>query len=131
MTLDSRIEALCKGLSYKDWTFIYGPYDGTIKIGPLGYTVPDSYGGRVRPGGQLFYEFIPVDATMTDEAIKWDIAAHVLALIEHDAFEWFQFKGEPVINPHEVSSIFYDARRRYYRDFLDAVRMMNRKYHRA
>jgi hypothetical protein len=100
-TFYERVQDFVRRVSYKDWTFeLYdvGVHHADLFIGPPGHSVPNSYGER--DWLQKFYA--PCQLRSDQLEREWIRAIHVtiLALEDHEIFEWFKLDGRAAINPH-------------------------------
>jgi len=104
-TFKEDVEDFVGRLEYKDWTFTItgiGTYLASLYIGPPGHAVKNSYGERE----WLQKFFAPVTLQREQDECQWVQAVHVaiLALEDHEIFEWFKLDGRAAINPHPATT---------------------------
>jgi len=104
-TFREDVENFVGRLEYKDWTFTVnhiGPSYANLYIGPPGHAVRNSY--QERDWLQKFYA--PVTLPKEWDEATWLRAVHVaiLALEDHEIFEWFKLDGRAAINPHPATT---------------------------
>lgn len=115
---DERMRSLCARMTYRDWTIAWTGVN--IRVAPPGEMKPDSY--RRPDFKQVFYDFVYVDKKMTDAEIARRVLAYILALEEHEVFEFMRLDDKPVINPHKSVAAFHGNRRGYFVEKVDGWR---------
>lgn len=100
-TFKERVEDFVRRVSYKDWvfqTYAIGVNAADLFIGPPGQSVRNSY--HERDWLQKF--FAPCQLRRDQTEREWIKAVHltILALEDHEIFEWLKLDDRAAINPH-------------------------------
>lgn len=93
----AELAGIISRVNYRDWVFTWEPvHDGVLAYAR--FDAPEAPHGRWNTEQQTRQWYIPCDASES-EVVRTCLLL-VLTAEEHEAREWFHYKGKQVYSPH-------------------------------